>query len=121
MYREKRTQAELFDLLAAHKIHEVTQEFHGGGDEGFTEECYAFHEDGADAELPKDLEEEMDTYLWEVLGNGNGPGINGTATWRVPERQLYVDGSEEVWEDFNSIVNADGQMINVRDGERRPN
>jgi hypothetical protein len=79
---------EILDALTALGVVKAEFEYHGGGDEGFLDEYTLVDATGENMTLPEDLEYEIEDFIMDAIGNGNGPDIAGTMTFHVSERWI---------------------------------
>jgi hypothetical protein len=105
------TRDEVFTALIAKGAAKAVIEFHGGGDEGFTDEFFLEDSEGNSIEDIEKGQDDLATALYQPVEDRFGgfdglSDVQGTLTWNVAERKVTISGSETEWVDFEEEVKA---------------
>lgn len=107
------TRDEILDALAELGVVKAEFEYHGGGDEGFMDEYVAVEDTGNDIALPEDLEGEIEEFINDLMGNGNGPCYGGTLTFHVSQRRVVNSYDIDEPVHYDEEIDADGNAVEI--------
>lgn len=99
----------VFDQLHALGIASASIAFYGGHDEGDVEGVTYLDADAH--ELDVEIDERSDLFealcqpIYDRYGGFDGdPEVGGELIWRVSDRSLAIEGSENNWEPFEAVL-----------------